>query len=165
MFIRPATAADANQIIDVHFAAVHVTASSSYPLGVLDDWSRQPDNDRYELMRQAIERDDEVHVVAEEDSRVVGWGCVLPMLQEIRGVYVHPAFGRRGAGSNILAHLEYVALCRGIEELRLDSSLNAEIFYQRNGYEVVDRAMHRLANGLEMASVKMKKRLRQPSGV
>jgi putative acetyltransferase len=66
---------------------------------------------------------------------------------------------RRGVGSGILVRLEQLALGHGVEELRLDSSLNAEAFYQRHGYEVVERGVHRLGTGREMAAIKMKKRL------
>jgi hypothetical protein len=52
-----------------------------------------------------------------------------------------------------------VALERGAVELQMDASVNAEAFYRRAGYDVVERGTHRLRSGLQMACVKMSKRL------
>jgi putative acetyltransferase len=39
------------------------------------------------------------------------------------------------------------------------ASINAEAFYRRAGYEFVERGVHRLGGGVEMACVRMKKHL------
>ena len=46
---------------------------------------------------------------------------------------------------------------RGLLQLHMNASLNAEAFYRRAGYEVLEYGIHRLDTGLEMACVKMKK--------
>jgi putative acetyltransferase len=157
--IRPATAADAVAIIDLHFAAVHETAAAFYPHEVLDSWSRLPDEARYQQIRDAIAKGEELFVVAQDASEVVGFGSIMPSLQELHAVYVHPKVGRRGIGSRILIQLEHLARERGVLQLQMDASVNAEAFYQHAGYEVVERGVHRLSGGHEMACVKMKKRL------
>jgi putative acetyltransferase len=157
--IRPADVADAIAIIDLHFAAVHQTAANFYAPEVLDGWSRQPDETRYEQIRQAVIKGEELFVVAEDASGVIGFGSIVPTLKELRAVYVHPKAGRRGVGATILAHLEQLALDRGVSQLQLDASINAEAFYLRAGYEVVERGVYRLRTGQEMACVKMQKSL------
>jgi putative acetyltransferase len=157
--IRPATVADAVAIIDLHFAAVHQTAAGFYAKAVLDSWSRPPDEARYEHMRRAVAKGEEVFIVAEDASGMIGFGSIVPTLEELRAVYVHPRAGRRGVGSRILSHLEQLALERGVRQLRMDASINAEAFYKRAGYEVVERDVHRLSSGHEMACVKMRKNL------
>jgi GNAT superfamily N-acetyltransferase len=157
--VRPAVAADAVAIIDLHFAAVHRTASAFYSSEVLDSWSRQPDEARYQQIREVIAKGDELVLVAEDDSRVVAFGSIVPRLRELRAVYVHPDAGRRGIGYQLLTALERVALERGAVELQMDASVNAEAFYRRAGYDVVERGTHRLRSGLQMACVKMSKRL------
>jgi hypothetical protein len=37
--------------------------------------------------------------------------------------------------------------------------VNAEAFYRRAGYEIVGQGVHLLGGGIEMASVKMRRRL------
>jgi putative acetyltransferase len=159
--IRPAIVADAIAIIDLHFAAVHQTASSFYPPEVLNSWSTQPDETRYDHIRRALEKEEELFVVAEDASGVIGFGSIVPLLQELRAVYVHPRAGRRGVGSAILRCLEQLAIERGVLQLHLDASINAEAFYRRAGYEILERGVHRLRSGREMACVKMKKSLSQ----
>jgi len=163
--IRPAVVADATAIIDVHFAAVHQTAASFYPRAVLDSWSREPDEGRYEQIRRATANGEELLVVAEDASGIVGFGSIMPTLQELRAVYVHPRAGRRGIGSRILIQLEQLAVDRGVFQLQLDASVNAEAFYRRAGYEIVERGVHRLSSGHEMACFKMKKSLTQQTAL
>jgi putative acetyltransferase len=155
--IRPATTADAEAIIDLHFAAVHQTAAAFYPTEILDIWSRLPDEARYQRIRDAIAKGEELFLVAEDGSGVVGFGSIVPSAQELRAVYVHPKVGRTGIGSRILTSLERLAIDRGVSHLQMDASINAESFYRHAGYESVERGVHRLGNGHEMACVKMKK--------
>jgi putative acetyltransferase len=157
--IRPATAADAEAIIDLHFAAVHQTAATFYPPEVLDRWSGLPNEARYQQLRDADAHGEELFLVAEDASGVVGFGSILPSVQELHAVYVHPRAGRHGIGSRLLRQLERLARDRGVRQLHLDASVNAEAFYRRAGYEVVERGTLRLGGGIEMASVKMKKEL------
>ena len=157
--IRPAIVADAIAIIDLHFAAVHQSTGSFYSSEVLNSWSTKPDETRYDQIRRAVEKGEELFVVAEDASGVVGFGSIVPTLQELRAVYVHPRAGRRGVGLAILNCLEQLALDRGVLQLQLDASINAEAFYRRAGYEILERGVHRLRSGREMACVKMKKSL------
>jgi putative acetyltransferase len=163
VIVRAAVATDAAGIIEVHHAAVHQTASSWYPPEILDNWSRQPDEGRYQQMRNVIADGDELVLVAEDVSGVCGFGAIVPRLSELRAVYVRPSVGRRGIGSGILASLEQLALDRGVSELQLDASINAETFYVRAGYEILSRGVHRLRSGHEMACIRMKKSLTHES--
>jgi putative acetyltransferase len=162
--IRPAVVADAEAIIDLHFAAVHRTASTVYPPAVLDSWSRRPDEGRYQRMREIITGGDELVLVADRASGIVVFGSIVPRLREVRAVYVHPDAGRQGLGSQVLAALEHLAVERGVSDLQMDASVNAEAFYRRAGYQVIERGIHRLGTGQEMACVRMFKRLARPVG-
>lgn len=157
--VRPAVVADAEAIIDLHFAAVHRTASAFYSPAVLDGWSRRPGEARYQRMREVITGGDELVLVAAEASGIVAFGSIVPHLRELRAVYVHPDASRRGIGARVLATLERLALERGASELHTHASVNAEAFYRRAGYEVAERGVHRLGTGQEMACVKMFKHL------
>jgi putative acetyltransferase len=159
VIVRPASAADAIAIVDLHFAAVHRTASTFYPSEVIVDWSAQPNETRYQQMREIIAGDEELVLVAEDARGVVAFGSIVPRVRELRAVYVHPDAGRRGVGTQVLAALERLAVERSILRLQLVASINAEAFYRRAGYEVVGRGTHRLRSGREMACVSMAKLL------
>jgi hypothetical protein len=47
--------------------------------------------------------------------------------------------------------------------LETDASLNSEPFYRAQGYRVLKRGTHRLAAGLPMAAVRMRKDLDGPA--
>ena len=105
--IRTAKPADAEAIIHVHYAAVHETASAFYPNEILEDWSRKPDESRYQWMRQLIAQGDEIVVVAENESRIEGFGLLIPKLNELRALYVHPSAGCRKIGQKSCTNLKH----------------------------------------------------------
>jgi putative acetyltransferase len=157
--LRTATHADVDAIASVHFAAVHDAAMDFYSRDVLDAWSRQPDERRYQQLREAVASPDEFFLVAEDPSGVIGFGSVAPASHELLAVYVHPRVGRRGVGKKILAGLEELAIGKGATFLETDASINAQEFYRRAGYDTLTPDVHRLQSGLEMACVRMAKRL------
>ncbi|MFM7506366.1 MAG: GNAT family N-acetyltransferase [Rubrivivax sp.] len=158
-FVRPAVAADAEAIVAVHHAAVHRSACGAYAQEVLDIWSAPPGAARHERMRQVIADGDELVRVVQEGGDVVAFGSIVPRTQELRAVYVHPAAGRRGIGALLLAALETLAREHGLARLQMDASINAEAFYRRAGYGVVERGAHPLRDGLSMDCVRMLKAL------
>lgn len=157
--MRPALDGDAEDIVRVHFAAVHTTAAGFYPRAVLESWSREPDEQRFARFRGAIAERSELILVADLGGTVVGFGAMDVSSGEVRAVYVHPSMGRRGVGGLILTELEHRARAHGVTSVRLDASVNAEGFYLRHGYVVVERGTHRLPNGIEMSCVMMMKAL------
>lgn len=160
--VRAAKSGDAEAIIHVHHAAVHETASAFYPPPVIEAWSPGPQETRYQWMRHLIAAGDEVVIVAEARSEILGFGLLIPKLRELRALYVHPLACRQGIGKKILQVLETHAATRGITCLQLNASLNAEAFYRQNGYTTLSRSTLRLSDKYEMACLKMEKTLAVP---
>jgi putative acetyltransferase len=158
--VRAAVPADAASIVNVHFRAVHETARPFYSEQIVQRWSPPPNEARVARAMKGIVDEQEM-LVAEIDEIICGFGSIVPNAEELRAVYVDPAFGRRGVGSAILQCLEELAVRRGVRRLSLDSSLNAEVFYAKHGYAVLERGTHRLSSGIEMACVKMTKQIPQ----
>jgi putative acetyltransferase len=77
-------------------------------------------------------RDAEVWL-AEANGLIVGWVAVRG--DYIDGLYTDPQFAEHGIGSELLTLAEKLMLERGIEVIRLESSVNAEQFYLRRGYQ------------------------------
>jgi putative acetyltransferase len=157
--IEPASAEDAIAIVKAHFAAVHQTAAPFYSEEVINSWSRPISNERVERIQRAIEDSDELFFVAKVDGSVVGFGSVVAQNNELRGLYVHPVYGRCGIGAQLLGVLEQIALEHGASYLQMNASVNAEAFYIKQGYQVVESGVHQLATCLEMNCVKMQKML------
>ena len=70
---------------------------------------------------------------AEEDGGLVGWAGVAG--DRVDGMYVDPAFARRGVGARMLEFAERQIAARGFEVARLEASWNAEEWYVRRGYK------------------------------
>ncbi len=158
--LEPAQPEDAAAILEIHAAAVHQTAAPYYSAEVINSWSRLPiTSDRIERVKQKwIKNPDRRVIVARQNNDTVGFGMV-DKNNELQGVYVHPDFGRCGIGAKILAVLEQEAALMELSYLKADASINAEAFYRKQGFEVIEYAIHRLASGQEMTCVKMRKTL------
>jgi putative acetyltransferase len=89
--LRPAVPADAETLIRLHHMAVHQTAATFYPPEILEVWSPEPNEARYEGLRAESLDDRIMTVVAEVNAEVAGFGMVVPAGNELRAVYVHPA--------------------------------------------------------------------------
>jgi putative acetyltransferase len=157
--IETAEEQDIAAIMEIHYAAVHQTAQSFYPEDVINSWSPPMDNDRMNRTKQAIENPDEWLLVAKQNTLIVGFGCITPKDNQLRALYVHPSFGRRGIGARILTALEHEARSLGLRYLQMNASINAEAFYRKHGFEIIEYATHQFESGQEMACVKMRKAL------
>lgn len=154
MQIRPGEQTDRQQILEVHTSAIRLLCDEHYTAAELAAWSERLQEDSYER----VIRERKI-LVAVEDNLVVGFGQIDASTGEVEAIYVRPAAARLGVGSRLLSQLENVARHRGLAELFLDSSLNAVPFYTRAGFRSIEHRVHRLESDLEIACVRMTKRL------
>ena len=157
--IRPAAESDAPRILAVHRVAVLRTAVSAYGLDILNAWAAGSDPDSVREMGRIIASQAELVMVADAGGVVVGFGSIVPALEELRAIYVHPNFGRRGIGGRILGALQQLARHHQMRILRMDASINAEDFYLKHGFDSIGRGEHVLQNGARMACIRMQKAL------
>lgn len=69
-------------------------------------------------------------------------GCVVLRTDEVKRMYVRPAYRGRGIARRLLTELETFAVARGVQWLYLDSKddlVEAIRFYERSGYERCER--------------------------
>ncbi|POP70120.1 GNAT family N-acetyltransferase [Pseudomonas syringae] len=78
---------------------------------------------------------------------------------EIGAIFVHPGFMQRGIGRRVLNHLECLARDLGLEEVKLDATLNAADFYRRYGFVGEETAIYHSPSGLQLTCVPMVKGL------
>lgn len=155
--IRNWTEADAKGMLDVHYAAVHGAPLNYYDEDRLDEWSPVVDQERIDAFLKRAGKEDEITRVALEDDVIVGFGTVVPLLNELRACYVHPRRNRQGIGRKLLADLEDEARAAGVGWLNLNSSLNAEEFYRAAGYVSDGLGRHQLGSGHSISCVHMYK--------
>lgn len=157
--IRRAQKEDCQSIASVHTAAVTGIRADLYTPEEIQAWAVPKKPESYE---EAVRRKE--FFVAEEDGVIVGFGVLNEESSEVEAVYVSPGAGRRGIGLEVLGKLEERARALGLEELRLNSSLNAVPFYARAGYAAKERSKYRLSTGVEITCVPMVKVLDRETG-
>ena len=156
--IRRLRSEDTKAFLEVHRAAVRVTASVDYPPDIIEAWAPLPISDA-DVETALANPDGEIRVGAVVDGSLVGVGAVVPRLRELRACYVLPAKGRTGVGRMIVTRLESIARAEGASFLIVESSLSAVSFYEALGYEVLRRGEHVLSSDAVMTAVIMCKAL------
>jgi GNAT superfamily N-acetyltransferase len=77
---------------------------------------------------------------------------------KIRAFFVHPAWARRGIGSEIIRHSELAAMAAGFQSIEIVATLAGEQLYCKFGYRTIDRFEISLPNNQALPVVKMFKK-------
>ena len=130
MKIRAAKPEDAQAIHELHCRSLRELWPSHYSERQIEGWiaGRTPEGCLPGISKGEM-------FVAVEASRVVGFGHAVPGV--IKAIYVAPEAVGRGVGAALLERAIDVASVDGEQVVRLQSTLNAEGFYRRFGFEVV----------------------------
>lgn len=137
MQVRPAAPGDAATLPDLHASAVAAFGPPAYDDDQVRQWAKRGERTPEDY---PVEEDGEHLTVCIRAGEVAGFGHLAIAEREVQAVYVHPDHSGAGVGSALLSELEGMARGRGMEELALQSSLNAVAFYERAGYERVGEA-------------------------
>lgn len=163
--IRSARAEDAEQLVQLHYDAVHAGARDDYASTVLDSWSPEPDQERYSWMRREIDHGhNQVLVMETADGTLVGFCMFSPEKGFIQAVYVAPDWFGRGIGRQLLRSAEGAIRESGTGLARLNASGNALGFYRSEGYVLAGPTTQSLSDGSRMDCYEMSKDLPVTSG-
>lgn len=151
---RRAKPEDAEQICQVHIVSVRELCKSDYTPEQIEAWIGML---KPEGHRQAIENPNKIMFVAEIEGRIVGFSELFE--NEVNAVYIHPNHSQQGAGKLLLNLLEKEAIAHRINKLQLSASINAKLFYQARGYQVIEHSFHTLHSGIKIPCVRMEENL------
>lgn len=163
--VRWATAADAEELADVHVSSWQKAYSGIFPEEFLDGLDRAQ---RTRWWRRFIDDGARVHV--SESDRVVGfchaadsgdegWG-------EIFSIYVHPDHWGEGHGQELLVAGESTLLAQGHERALLwvlEANQRGRRFYERQGWTVGDPIRVEEIGGVQVTELRYEKDLRDAS--
>lgn len=150
--IRAAVPADAAGIKNAHRASIRNLCRGHYTAEQIQVWSGRL---RVQGYRNAMNRGEKMYV-AKANGRIIGFSALIG--KEVRAVYVHPKFAKKGVGKKLLAAVELAARRMKLKILRLNSSLNAVPFYQSHGYKTLRRTTH-LIGTCQIPCIAMRKNL------
>lgn len=153
--IRAAETGDAPSIIAVRYDAIRTIDPQYYAPDLLEEWAGAAER----RIRILLASDADIRIVAETGGKIAGYGELVTGKNLLGACYVGHSSGRKGVGRAIMAELENIARAKGLEYLHLESSSNAEIFYLRCGYRVIERGSHSMHNGKTMGCTMMRKEL------
>lgn len=151
--VRRMREADTSAVARVHEAAARDGASSAYDNP--GRWTRDREAADY---HDDVEAPDVTMLVAEVEDSVAGFGAADLEEGTVVADYVHPDYQDRGVGTALLTRLETALTEAGHDVVRLTASLNAVSFYDRRGYEIVERTTLDEAE-VEFEVVKMRREL------
>jgi N-acetylglutamate synthase-like GNAT family acetyltransferase len=133
--VRLAISTDAAAISTLIEAALRDSNAQDYSADIIDQvvQSFSPAAIlRYMTVRQVY--------VASIDGLVVATGSLDG--NAVRSVFVHPACQGQGIGRQLMATIESAAAQRGVDRLRVPSSITAESFYRALGFVKVRDEFH-----------------------
>jgi N-acetylglutamate synthase-like GNAT family acetyltransferase len=133
--IRTASEADAAALSEVIRRALREVNARDYEPAVIDAVTA---NFSREKLLEAVKS--RPVFVAALDGEIVGTGSLDGNL--VRSMFVRPDHARRGIGATLMHKIEVLAIAQGIERLVLQSSITAEGFYRRHGFEAVRDHIH-----------------------
>ena len=137
----------------MHTTAILELCNSSYGEETVKRWAGRQTSQQYIPFIKA----GEITVAVLPDGDVVGFGSSSSSEGEVKGLFVSPQWTGKGIGSALVRCLEEKARVDGCETMRLNSSLNAEGFYEKMGYSVVDPSNKHVCCEQTLKCVLMKK--------
>jgi putative acetyltransferase len=145
---------DTPVLLNLFYETVHTVNAKDYPADQLDAWApERPDVKRWQSRLKAAKT-----IVAELDGKVVGFGNLDDNGKTIGMLYVHKDHQRQHVASEILARLESKLLKDDITTAKVESSITAKSFFERNGYVLV-RENRKMLNGRDFVNFIMEKNL------
>lgn len=152
--IRPAAAADVPRMIEVFRRSFLSAFGFTAPFALLQQWIREE--------RESITYPAQWNTmfVLEHEGELAG--LMQPTVDEIDGLWVHPAFQGQGIGTRLLQHGEDVIRGRGFARSWLTvSGYNARAleFYRHRGYHTFESVRTLHPAGIEEESFRMEKHL------
>lgn len=130
--VRRAAPADASAACEVVRRSISELCVADHhgAESTLSEWLANKAPENFERWSRS---DRHVALVAESDEAIVGFG-LLDLSGVIALLYVSPDARFSGVSKALLAAIEEEAHAAGIDELRLESTLTAQLFYERAGY-------------------------------
>ncbi|KTB59080.1 MULTISPECIES: GNAT family N-acetyltransferase [Pseudomonas] len=151
--IKRATPADAQTAFDIRLLAIRSQCIGAYTAEQMALWTRGKAEDGYDTLM------DKPFYLGWVNGEPVVTGMLDLDNNEMGALFVLPEFAGRGYGKAMLDHLEKLARELAIEEVVLDSTLNAASFYRACGYVGEEQAVYHSPSGLALACIPMVKQL------
>ena len=153
--VRSGAPADGKAILRVHLRAILAQGTAAYSKAEVRSWAAGLVPEGY---GEDMAKEGATFLVAVDGMQRVIAFCSY-MGDEVTGLYVDPAWSRRGVGRDLLKRAETDIAAAGNDSVGVVASLIAQPFYESEGYELILRRSWKTRGGLEIDVLDMEKPL------
>ena len=140
---------DGAALVRLHRRSILLHAVRSYTPDIARSWAYDMQPERF---AKAIAKGEAIEV-AILNGAVVGFCGTKD--DEIAGLYVDPAFTRRGVASGLMRRALKRVRAEGWDRVRVNAALSGVPFYEAAGFRPLAARMHATRGGCEMLIVEM----------
>ncbi len=140
MRIRLARDEDYAAIARLHRQTIRNINSKDYSEDIIHLWSGRTNAQRFRSSAHKCKR-----WVAIDKDKIVGF-CDHNFECELWGLYIDKDYLGKGVGSKLLKVAEDSMRKEGCKEIMLKSTITAKDFYEKNGYKIIKKTMHKIGD-------------------
>lgn len=130
MKIRLATEIEAERLWFIRNQAIRTGCQQSFDANVITAWTPEHMPDSYRLMV----KENPFFVAVNDHDEAIATGFLNLKEKSVDATFTLPEYMGCGAAGLIIAAIKKEALRRNIKQLTLESTPNAEAFYQKHGF-------------------------------
>lgn len=137
MKIRLAVPVEAEECWNIRNQAIRYGCKNSYDDAVIAAWTpeKMPESYRNVIVANPF-------FVVAVDGRLLATGYLDLSTGSIEAVFTLPRYTGKGLGSQIIEAIKGEARERGFEQLALSSTPNAQTFYEKHGFKLMQESMY-----------------------
>lgn len=148
---------DVEALVSLFYETVHTVNAADYTPQQLAAWAPESGRkEREEKWRHSLGQN--ASFIAELNGKIVGFSD-LQKDGYLDRLYVHKDHQRQGIAAALLKRIEEEAENLGLPKIRVDVSLTAKPFFEKNGYQTIRQQIIE-REGIELINHKMVKNLR-----
>jgi len=135
--IRRFRAADTEAIVSLFYETVHAVNAADYSEDQLNAWApREVQTGKAVMWQESLQQN--ITYAAEVDGKIAGF-CDMTETGYLNRLYVHKNHQRQGIASMLVSEIEQEAKKRQLPEISTEASLTAKPFFEKQGYQVVQK--------------------------
>lgn len=161
VIFRTATPEDGAAMLAIHLAAIQAIEDRFYDRATRESWAFGLTQEGY---GRSMAEGENFELAQEASGKIVAFCGVKN--GEVFGLYVHPESQGRGIGAALLKRGELRLRTASEASLPLTASLNAQAFYEAQGYRMIEHVDVKSRGGLMQRVARMSKTLEimKPAG-
>ncbi|WP_313640315.1 GNAT family N-acetyltransferase [Paenibacillus sp.] len=156
MDIRAYQESDISQLISLFYETVHTVNKQDYSQEQLDAWAPKEEAElKLTTWRTSFRQN--ITYVAEINGCLIGFSD-MTVEGHLDRLYVHKDFQGQGVASALIYKLELKARELGLHEMDTEASITARPFFERHGYQIIEKqSVER--KGVLLVNYRMSKKL------